>query len=116
MQDASYKTETVEVEAKKNLNYLFRAAELADLSDDQLLLHVVEKKIPCLDAEGNPFKPTEPNGYKFEQLVLDMIHQLHTCLPYEVVREKEFAPIKNPTGVDSVESARALCKQNGITL
>lgn len=98
------------------LNYLFRTPELYDLSEDRLTLHVVEKKIPCLDSEGNPVKPTEPNGYKFEQLVLDMIHQLHTCLPYEVVREKEFAPIKNPTGVDSVESARALCKQNGITL
>ena len=98
------------------LNYLFHAKELTGLSDDQLALHVVEKKIPCLDSDGNPLKPSEPNGYKFEQLVLDMIHQLRTCLPYEVIREKEFAPIKNPTGVDSVESARALCKQNGITL
>ncbi len=98
------------------LNYLFRVSELRDLSDDQLHLHVVEKKIPCLDSTGNPLKPSEPNGYKFELLVLDMIHQLRTCLPYEVIREKEFAPIKNPTGVDSVESARALCKQNGISL
>ena len=36
-----------------------------------------------------------------------MVRELNTCLPYEVLREKEFAPIKNPTGVDSVESARA---------
>ena len=61
-------------------------------------------------------KPSEPNGFKFEQLVLDMIHQLSTCLPYEVIREKEFAPIKNPTGIDSVESARELLKQNGVEL
>ncbi len=98
------------------LNYLFRVSELRDLSDSQLDLHVVEKKIPCLDSAGNPLKPSEPNGYKFELLVLDMIHQLRTCLPYEVIREKEFAPIKNPTGVDSVESARELCKRNGISL
>ena len=45
-----------------------------------------------------------------------MIHELPTCLPYEVVREKEFAPIKNKEGVDSVESARELCKLNGIEL
>lgn len=36
------------------------------------------------------------------------------CLPYEVVREYEFAPIKNKTGQDSLESARELLKMNGI--
>ena len=45
-----------------------------------------------------------------------MIHELGSCLPYEVVREKEFAPIKNKTGIDSVESARKLCEMNGIIL
>ena len=45
-----------------------------------------------------------------------MIHQMSSCLPFEVVREKEFAPIKNKTGVDSVESARALLQKNGIVL
>ena len=98
------------------LNYLFRVKELAEVTDDRMPLHVVEKKIPYIDEAANLVKPTEPNGYKFEQLVLDMIHQLDTCLPYEVVREHEFAPIKNPTGVDSVESARELCKKNGIEL
>ena len=55
-------------------------------------------------------------GYKYEQLVLDMIHELDSCLPFEVDRRKEFAPIKNKTGVDSVETARELCKENGIKL
>ena len=45
-----------------------------------------------------------------------MVHLMDDCLPYEVIREKEFAPIKNPTGVDSVESARELMKLNGIEL
>ena len=61
---------------------------------------------PYLDENGEPVKPEAPNGYKFESLVLDMIHQMDSCLPFEVVRRKEFAPIKNKTGVDSVESAR----------
>ena len=82
----------------------------------KLCLHIVEKKINCLDENGNEIKPQEPNGYKFEQLVLDMIHELKSCLPFEVVREKEFAPIKNATGVDSVETARELLKKNGIVL
>ena len=98
------------------LNYLFRVSDLASVKDDNMPLHVVKKKIPCIDENGNAVKPAEPNGYKFEQLVLDMIHQLSTCLPYEVIREKEFAPIKNPTGIDSVESARELLKKNNIEL
>ena len=69
-----------------------------------------------LDENGNLFKPESPNGYKYENLVLDMIHQCDSCLPFEVVREREFAPIKNKTGVDSVESAQALLEQNGVVL
>lgn len=98
------------------LNYLFRVADLEKMAAGSLPLHIVEKKIPCLDEQGNPVNPEEPNGYKYENLVLDMIHQLDSCLPFEVVREKEFAPIKNKTGVDSVESARALLQKNGVAL
>lgn len=98
------------------LNYLFRISDLEKIREKNLPLHVVEKKIPYLNKEGKKVTPEEPNGYKFEQLVLDMIHELDSCLPFEVEREKEFAPIKNKTGVDSVESARILCKKNGIVL
>ncbi len=98
------------------LNYLFRVRDLVEILDKRLPLHIVEKKIPYLNEAGELVKPDAPNGFKFENLVLDMIHQMDSCLPYEVVREKEFAPIKNKTGVDSVESARALLQQNGVTL
>ncbi len=98
------------------LNYLFRVKELEEMMASSMQLHIVEKKIPYLDENGNLVKPEEPNGYKFENLVLDMIHQLDSCLPYEVEREKEFAPIKNATGVDSVESARKLLEKNGVVL
>ena len=97
------------------LNYLFKVAELEKMMEG-LPLHIVEKKIPYLDEAGTIIQPENPNGYKFESLVLDMIHQLDTCLPFEVERNKEFAPIKNKTGVDSVESARALLQENGVTL
>ena len=98
------------------LNYLFNEKALNEIAKNTLPLHVVEKKIPYIDENANLIKPETPNGCKFEQLVLDMIHELDTCLPYEVVREHEFAPIKNKTGIDSVESARELCKKNGIEL
>ena len=98
------------------LNYLFHVPELSAIVDAKMPLHVVEKKIPCLDADGNLFKPEKPNGYKYETLILDMIHLLDSCLVFEVERKREFAPIKNPTGIDSVESARELLKLNGVEL
>lgn len=98
------------------LNYLFHEKELEEICDNELPLHIVEKKIPYMDETGQFINPAEPNGYKFETLILDMIHLLDTCLPFEVERNKEFAPIKNKTGIDSIESARKLLQENGIEL
>ena len=98
------------------LNYLFRQKDLWEIAAGRLPLHIVEKKIPYLDEQGRHVKPEEPNGYKFEQLALDLVHEMDSCLPYEVVRNHEFAPIKNETGIDSVETARVLCRENGIEL
>lgn len=94
------------------LNYLFEIKTLTRIMNENMPTHVVEKKIPYIDEQARLVKPTEPNGYKFETLVLDMIHMMDNCLSFEVERSKEFAPIKNRTGVDSLESARELMKQN----
>lgn len=98
------------------LNYMFNLDRLTEIKSKRLPLHIVEKKIPYIDGDGNMIKPTTPNGYKFESLILDMIHMMDSCCPFEVDREKAFAPVKNPTGVDSVESARKLLEKNGVTL
>ena len=98
------------------LNYMFNLDRLTEIKSKRLPLHIVEKKIPYIDGDGNLIKPTTPNGYKFESLILDMIHMMDSCCPFEVEREKAFAPVKNPTGVDSVESARKLLEKNGVTL
>ncbi len=98
------------------LNYLFKVDKLVNLLERKLPYHKSAKKIPYINEAGELVKPEEPNGYKYEQFILDMIQLLDSCLPFEVVREKEFAPIKNKTGVDSVESARELLRKNGIEL
>jgi len=98
------------------LNYLLKVSDLKKIINDRLPVHVVEKKIKHVDENGANVSPESPNGYKFETLILDMIHMLDGCLGYEVKRDYEFAPIKNKTGVDSVESARELLKKNGVTL
>ena len=98
------------------LNYLFSVEKLEEIVNNQMLVHVVEKKIPFVDENGNHVSPTEPNGYKFELLVLDMINMMDNNLAFEVDREYEFAPIKNLHGVDSVDSARELLQKNNIVL
>lgn len=98
------------------LNYLFSEKKLEEIADAHMPIHVVEKKVPYMDVDGTYVKPETPNGYKFETLVLDMVHMMENCLPYEVEREKEFAPIKNLHGVDSLDSARELMKGCGIKL
>ena len=98
------------------LNYLFSEKKLEQIADARMPIHVVEKKIPYMDVDGTFVKPEQPNGYKFETLVLDMVHMMDDCIPYEVVREREFAPIKKLHGVDSLDSARELMKGCGIEL
>lgn len=98
------------------LNYLFRLKRLEEIRTRKLPVHIVEKKIPYINENGEEVKPETPNGYKFEELVLDMIHMMDSCLPYEIVRENEFAPVKNREGVDSVDTARELLTRNGVSL
>ncbi len=98
------------------MNYLFRLSKLEEIADKKIPVHIVEKKIECLCEDGVTRKPEKENGRKFEALAVDLIKLMGSVLPFEVVREKEFAPIKNKTGVDSVESARELLKRNGVEL
>lgn len=98
------------------VNYLFHLGEAEKVMNGNFALHLARKKIPCIDAAGCPVTPDEPNGIKFELFIFDLLSQMPGCLPVEVVREQEFAPVKNRTGVDSVESARRLLELNGISL
>ena len=98
------------------LNYVFRIDRLNDILGMHLPLHRAFKKVKCVDENGNIITPEEPNAYKFETLVLDMVKLQESCLAYEVDRSREFAPVKNATGVDSVDSARELLKLNGVEI
>lgn len=98
------------------LNYLFSVPRLMEIRDARLPIHRAAKKIPYLNEDGVLVQPEEPNGYKYETLVLDMVRLQKSCLPYEVLREAEFAPIKNKEGVDSPETARALLEGAGFVL
>jgi UDP-N-acetylglucosamine/UDP-N-acetylgalactosamine diphosphorylase len=98
------------------LNYLFRVDALEKVMDEKMTYHIARKKINCIDGDGNIVEPEDANGCKFELFIFDLLRDIPGCLPVEVVRENEFAPVKNRTGVDSVESARRLLLMNGVAL
>ena len=98
------------------LNYLFRTEHLEKLANARMPVHLAEKKIPFMNRDGDFVIPDKPNGYKLETLVLDIVRMQGNCLPFEIDRETEFAPIKNMHGADSVDTARELLKKNGVEL
>ncbi len=97
------------------LNYLFSVELLKANNRKKLPYHLAEKKIPCIKG-GKKHVPEQPNGYKLEQLAVDIVKLMDSCIVFEVEREKEFAPVKNATGADSVETARELLTKNGVKL
>ena len=97
------------------LNYLFNVHDLNLTLSGKLPYHLADKAIAHME-NGVRVTPSKPCGYKFETLVVDMVKLMGSCLAYEVEREREFAPVKNASGVDSVDTARELLRKNGVTL
>ena len=98
------------------LNYLFSLSAAEKVMNEEMTNHIARKKIACIDGEGNAVRPEVPNGCKFELFIFDLLKGMNGCLPFEVVRNREFAPVKNKEGADSVQTARELCRENGIEL
>lgn len=97
------------------LNYLFNVQALASTVSGKLPYHIVEKAIAHIE-NGERVTPRQPCGYKFEKLVVDMVKFMGSGIAFEVEREREFAPVKNATGADSVDTARKLLIKNGVKL
>ena len=74
----------------------------------QLPWHRARKKVPFLAADGTTQAPTTENAVKFEQFLFDLLPMAPRVAIVEVERKREFAPVKNATGEDSPETARAL--------
>jgi len=73
-----------------------------------LPLHRAVKKIPYIDDKGHRIEPAQPNGVKLESFVFDALSLASKSIILETLRDEEFAPTKNATGVDSVETSRQM--------
>lgn len=71
-----------------------------------LPFHRANKKIPTVDADGNPVKPDKPNGIKFEMFVFDALPFSEKTVVIETQRSSDFSPVKNAEGLDSPQTCR----------
>ena len=77
--------------------YAFKIEALKKMQKTPLPWHLALKTINGI-----------PNCMKFEQFLFDAFSSLTSFSTFGVVREEEFAPIKNASGNDSPESARKM--------
>ncbi|NBQ59062.1 MAG: UDPGP type 1 family protein, partial [Opitutaceae bacterium] len=108
-----------EIDASGQLRYLagsialhlldrefIRRMARSDGSAVALPFHRADKKIPALDAAGQPVKPAKANGVKFELFVFDALPFAQNPLVIETSRADDFSPVKNAEGVDSPQTCR----------
>ncbi len=88
----------------------FSVAWLNDLVEQgfALPLHKAHKKVPFHDAAGVLQQPDAPNAWKLERFIFDLFPEAPRAEVHEVERTREFAPVKNAEGVDSLVTARLL--------
>lgn len=77
---------------------------ITDGSGVSLPFHIARKKIAAYGPDGI----AEIDGFKFEKFVFDALPLTDRNIVLEIRREDEFAPVKNKTGVDSLETAQEL--------
>lgn len=83
--------------------------------DFSLPFHRAIKKIPYIDENGSLIKPEEPNGVKLETFVFDALPLAENSVILQTLREEEFAPVKNATGVDSAEVTHQMMIERAAT-
>ena len=70
-------------------------------------LHLAHKKIAQVDETGRVVKPTEPNGYKFEKFIFDILPDARKVAFLAFDQKDEFSPVKNAEGNDSPATCKA---------
>lgn len=62
---------------------------------ETLPYHVAHKKVPYLDPEGRLVEPDQPNAYKFERFIFDLLPFAQNAIVCEVDPADGFCALKN---------------------
>jgi len=83
--------------------HAFRLDFLRRALGTKLPLHPAKKEIPTVDAEG---KTVRRNGVKYERFLFDLFPRAPDVSVVQVLREREYGPVKNAEGAESPDTAR----------
>ena len=86
--------------------HVFDRAFLAREASKAMPLHLAFKKIPVFDGK-KVVKPAEPNGYKFEKFIFDILPNAKRAAFLAFDQKDEFSPVKNAEGGDSPATCKA---------
>ncbi len=86
--------------------HVFDRAFLAREAAKAMPLHLAFKKIPFV-SDGKVVQPKEPNGYKFEKFIFDILPKAKRAAFLAFDPKEEFSPVKNAEGNDSPATCRA---------
>ena len=86
--------------------HVFDRAFLEREAGKDMPLHLAFKKIPTV-VDGKVVKPSEPNGYKFEKFIFDILPNAKTAAFMAFEQKDEFSPVKNAEGTDSPATCKA---------
>ncbi len=98
--------------------HVFRRSFIERVTDGEFSLpfHRADKKVAFVDASGTEVTPEENNAVKLETFIFDSLPLAKNPIILEAVREEEFAPVKNKTGVDSAESCREMMQEKAAKM
>lgn len=90
------------------LCHLFSIKAIEKISSIDLPYHRATKKNHYINHEGMKVLPDLPNSYKFEKFIFDSFRFFDNITLLRVEESKEFAPIKDPVGIYSPDTATKL--------
>ncbi len=95
--------------------HLFSISFIENVAND-LPWHVAHKAVQHVDVStGDTSVSEEPNAYKFERFVFDLLPLASNSIVLQTKREEEFAPIKNAQGNDSAQTSMKLQRERAVT-
>lgn len=79
-----------------------------------LPIHLARKKIPVFEPGQGVREPKEPNAYKMERFLFDVLPHARRVVVVRTQREEEFAAVKTLTGPDSVEACQRVLARRSV--
>ena len=87
--------------------HVFDRAFLEREANKPMPIHLAHKKIAYVNSDGKVVKPAEPNGFKFENFIFDILPDAKKVAFLAFDQKEEFSPVKNAEGGDSPATCKA---------